>query len=871
MSNRISRHLLGITAIAVAGLSVTAMPSTAAAQEGAERLEEIIVTARKREENLQEVPVSISVLGEDFIREAGILTQRDLFEMTPGIHYDEAIDRNSAQASVRGVQSNEIATNRTKVTAFLDGMPILGSQGSIQFGGTQQIEVYRGPQSAAFGRSTFAGAINYVSMDPGEEFAGDIRLDVNDYGGQVIEGSISGPMGDKFGYRIDALYEDSDSPDEYTASDGTQYGARKTEYAKAKLVFTPSDAFEAELTFSHVFTEDAPSAQYYISQESRDACFDGTFTMGMGGGVYGTGVLSCDWDQGVQIATQNDRTVQLAESGETNEDILFLAYAQSVPFPPSSDDTRDRVSLTMDFNMDGGSTLQVLSFYSEEDYVRGNDQSWNADTPISITPGMAMGPGPVPPYSVNVGMGATIGEIMSDPTEISETYAEVRWVSPGDKPLRWVLGAAAYDYDFVTNLYFGGYNAILGGQDEIDRYQALTFVDVSVPRQVFSETATNLGVFFNVAYDFTDQFTMALEGRYSMDDAGGTDTESGESGSVETKAFLPRLSFNYSQSETMSFYGQIAKGNNPGGVNVGFFNPAKIDTLDNGIPSEEPPGSGNIVYTKYVSYDSDTFVYFDEETLWNYELGMKGVAFDGRLSYATAIYYMQWSDMVQAVNLDWDDPSLLGPNGNDNTTNRSFLNSGDADLTGIEFEGTYFFDDRWSMRGTFSYLNSEFTDFCDVALINTGLDSDPDLVERAADSGRAYDCYNVTGNEVIRQPDVSFSLSPAYRGPIGGGGLEFTARMDIRHDGEQWRDTANVAAYEAVTIVNMALGLNGDRWSATLYGNNLTDENSPTIFTAGTDYSIDDDTAGLGGNYQSNYRITPRRPRTVGLRAVFRF
>ena len=482
-----------------------------------------------------------------------------------------------------------------------------------------------------------------------------------------------------------------------------------------------------------------------------------------------------------------------------------------------------------------------------------------------------MGPGEVPQYSVNVGMGAIIGEIMSDPSEIEETYAEVRWVSPGDKPLRWVLGAAFYEYDFVTNLYFGGYNAILGGQDEIDRYEALTLVDVSIPRQVFSETATNTGAFFNLTYDFSDKFTMGLEGRYSMDDVGGTDTQSGESGSVQTDAFLPRLTANYNHSETMSFYGQIAKGNNPGGVNVGFFNPAKIDTLDNGIPSEEPPGSGNIVYTKYVSYDSETFVYYDEETLWNYELGMKGLAFDGRLSYATAIYYMQWSDAVQAVNLDWDDPSLLGPNGNDNTTNRSFLNSGDSDLSGIEFEGTYFFSDHWSMRGTFSYLNSEFTDFCDVALMNTGLDSDPDRIELAEDSGRAYDCYNVTGNELIRQPDWSWSLSPAYRGPAGGNGLEWTARMDIRHDSEQWIDSANTAALEAVTLVNLAFGLNGERWTTTLYVNNATDEDAPTIITAGTDYSITEDTAGLGPNYQSNYRITARQPRTIGLRAVFRF
>ena len=135
-------------------------------------LEEIVVTARKREESLQEVPVSISVLGENLIADANILSQNDLFELVPGIYYDEGPDRNAAFPSVRGVQSNEIATNRTKVTAFIDGMPILGSQGALGFGNVAQVEVYRGPQSAAFGRSTFGGAINYVTRDPGEEFDG---------------------------------------------------------------------------------------------------------------------------------------------------------------------------------------------------------------------------------------------------------------------------------------------------------------------------------------------------------------------------------------------------------------------------------------------------------------------------------------------------------------------------------------------------------------------------------------------------------------------------------------------------------------------------------------------------------------------------
>lgn len=130
-------------------------------------LEEIVVTARKREENLLEVPVSISVFSGNLIDEAGIVEPRDFFELSPGLDFDVEHDRIGSQPAVRGVQSNNAATTRQKVTSFIDGLPMIGAAGSVGFAGIERIEVFRGPQSAAFGRATFAGAINYVTPGPG--------------------------------------------------------------------------------------------------------------------------------------------------------------------------------------------------------------------------------------------------------------------------------------------------------------------------------------------------------------------------------------------------------------------------------------------------------------------------------------------------------------------------------------------------------------------------------------------------------------------------------------------------------------------------------------------------------------------------------
>ncbi len=827
-------------------------------EEQARRLDQVTVTARKREETLQEVPVSISVLDKSLLNDARILSQNELFELVPGIHYDEFIDRNSAAPSVRGVQSNEVATNRTKVTQFIDGMPVLGSQGNIQFENVEQVEVYRGPQSAAFGRSTFGGAVNYITRDPGAEFEGRVLADFDDYGKQRISGLIGGPITDKIGFMLAANWEDSDAPSDFLASDNTQYGALSSEALSGKLVFNPTDALEIELTFSHVESEDGPSIAYFISQDARDACFDGTLYSNMGVGVYATGTLECDWTQGQPIYAQNDREAVLAASGETDPDKLFIAEMQSLtPDLVGGKDERDRVSLQVDYQTDSGALLQFSAFSGDESYIRGNDGSRQDTVPMLIIPGMGVpwqwvtmaDPMANPPQVVQV------GDIMSDPSDISETYAEVRWVSPGENRLRYVIGASYYSYDFLTDLYFGGYEAVLQGQSSIDRYQALTGVNLGVPTQVFQEEATNTSVFFNLTYDVTERLSLSAEGRYQSDDAGGVDSRSGQGGAVTTDAFLPRLSFTYTVNDNTSFYGQIAKGNNPGGVNVGFFNPDIIANLDG-------PGQA------YVTYDSTTFRYFEEETLYNYELGMKGSAFDNRLVYAAAVFYMDWQDQAQSVNLNWDDPNAPPGPPVPFTTNRTFINEGDVEMSGIEFEGNMLFTENFTLRLTASYLNADYADYCNVSLLGTGLDTDPGRVVQKD----AYSCYDVSGFRVAENPSFAASLSPVYRGQLGATGWGWNSRLDIRHQGSEYLDAANVAETTGYTTVNLSAGVDNDNWQLTAYVNNLTEEDTPIRYGRATDYSITTDTAGLGPvNYQSNYLIVPRQGRTVGLRVGYNF
>lgn len=1003
-------------------------------QQGETELEEIVVTGRNRSESLQDVPVSTSVISGTLIEDAGITDLHDLFELVPGLHFDEEGDRLAALPSIRGIQASDIAPNRTKVSSFVDGIPVLGSAGSIGFNGFQQVEVYRGPQSAAFGRSTFAGAINYITRDPSDEFEGNIGFNVSDFGTRTANISLGGPITEKLGFLVNYQKEDSSSPDEWHAvgdagnrvingteinigqSDGTEFGARSGDNFSGKLVFQPDDTLKLSMTFNHVETHDQQSPTLFLTQEERDACFEGNGVFVDAGMMapWLIGELECDWDQSRELYSQHDieqwlidnplnlqSLVDDATTGDNpagdftlsdgtvlsvEEQILLMARAYSIPVNDrGTKSERDRVTFQTEKLFDSGSAVQFSYMQSDETFQRANatgfyyydpDNVGVVDDGINNTfDGFSDGAniqweGDIDRWRIFSGMGAPR---VPNPSfgEIEEQYAELRWVSPAENRLRYVVGASFYDYDYLEERWGGPgmgveplaaaaqFNGIV---DEFLQLSGagLAGIPYAADDEVIGESAQNSAAYFNVGYDISDKLTLSLEGRYANDEVGATNETTGLSEEVTTSSFVPRISLNYNLNDNTSYYLQWAQGVNPAGINVGVLSADTLSILNNGIANAFIPFNEAVATTDLIdnatgapgadgisdAYDNnsgvwftdgtqstvlsggtfdtgfaaDDFTSYNEEEITQLEFGFKGNALDGRLTYAGALYYIEWKDQIQNGAIDLDSPcadngdagdptvgacnfggvDYLYVGGADGAALPTNLNFGDVKIAGAEIEGNFRVNDNWDIRGQASYTQGEYDEFCDISLFDAidfsgVLSEDPTnylgalgltIQEPTAGETLTSTCYITDGNSIANQPEVSWSLSPSFNTDVGS--MRFNARLDVRYEGRQFDNSGNFNWYPSATTANLNFTLSGEAWSATLYVNNLTDENSPRNVTGGPDDTsqqgtIDfrDGTVPLTGflgetwTYddlaRDSFNFRPRNPRSIGLRASYRF
>jgi outer membrane receptor protein involved in Fe transport len=229
-----------------------------AAVQGA-AVDEIVVTTRKREENLQEVPIAIGVFSADDIQRIGIRDLADISKLSPSLQFDRNYSNNSVRVTVRGLSNTR---GRSNVAFLVDGIDVTSETTGTNAGSpllvnqrlladVERIEVVRGPQSALYGRAAFAGAINYVSKGASDEFSGNFTADATVYGKQEFFTGISGPITDTLGYRLSGVYWNDDGYYENVVS-GKKFGGGDGYGLGGTLVWEPADtlSIKSRVTWS---------------------------------------------------------------------------------------------------------------------------------------------------------------------------------------------------------------------------------------------------------------------------------------------------------------------------------------------------------------------------------------------------------------------------------------------------------------------------------------------------------------------------------------------------------------------------------------------------------------------------------------------
>ena len=213
----------------------------------------LTVTAQKREEALQDVPIMLTVLPEQLMRDAGITDIKDVQLLVPGLHVSSTTNESQTTARIRGVGTNgDNAGLESAVGVVIDGVyrPRTGV-GFGDLGELERVEVLKGPQGTVFGKNTSAGVINVMTRRPGYEQAAEGSLSVGNYGEIGISGALNQPLGEQSAVRIYAAKRRRDGFNQINTAGGPRQerddANRDFHTLRAQLLIEPSDRVDINL------------------------------------------------------------------------------------------------------------------------------------------------------------------------------------------------------------------------------------------------------------------------------------------------------------------------------------------------------------------------------------------------------------------------------------------------------------------------------------------------------------------------------------------------------------------------------------------------------------------------------------------------
>jgi iron complex outermembrane receptor protein len=622
--------------------------------------EEIVVTARSRQEKLKDVPISITALSgatldkldlQDTSSIAAFTPSVVLPTMTPGFFPGRL---GNSPLIFRGLNLTSNSGYNAASLVFLDGAPLIGE--NVPAGlDTARVEVLRGPQSVYFGRSTMTGAINYVSKDPSPYWQGDFQVKVGTYETKDIQAAVSGPViEDQLDVGVALQTKSNGGFDENAGNPGEKLGAQSTNSVVGTFDWRPIDGLSIK-GFANWFRDSDGPAEEAVLHVHNDNCnlggtanfYCGTFPTFSQLGAYVNDQVSPQaakyvWNGPIfppgEFSPQygNQRHALLAH-GIVSYDIGDFAVAEA------------RVSFEHD--MDIGAYDSVLESQTSP-YVIGTK------------------PGALPNND-------RLYNFAYGDNTIDITY-EARLRSAGDGPFQWTLGTTFVRGDDQQ------------GAGLITESNAQAFAGTGPVAFFFpfgTTFARTYGIYGGGTYDITDALSLSFEARYQWDER--TARAAGGNISTEFKSFNPRTSISYKITPDLTAYASYATGSRPGG-----FNTQELS----------PPYNNPVVLAAASAIIGPINVSYKEENLKMYEVGVKGDLFDNRLNFDVDGYDGELDNM-QIANGVFLPPSILA-NEISATTN-----IGQVDLWGAEAQAGIKVSDQLTFQGTFAWNHTNIVKY----------------------------------------------------------------------------------------------------------------------------------------------------------------
>lgn len=766
----------------------TALAALAALFSGAasgQALEEIVVTAQKREQGANDVGITMNAFTGAQLKDYGFQTAEDMALLTPGLTVNETAATGVPLYTIRGVGYQDYSTAASStVGLYFDEVaaPYTVMSRGLMFD-IERVEVLKGPQGDLYGRNTTAGQINFVSKKPTDEFQAGVTAGIGSYSTFDVEGFVSGSLSDTVRGRVAVRNVTSGEGWQKSATRNDELGELDTMAIRAMLDFDLGESGSLLLNVHYVDDQ---------SENRANTAYNGT--------LVGLGEFSNPYQPLNEYLLPTG-----ANFGETppwystgNNEIAdwtnsytSVQTGRTFNLRPQRDNQLFGASATINWDL-GDVTLTSITAVSQFDRVESND--WD-------------------------------GGFFNDSSNINTTdlsvFSQELRLTGGDDDLNWIVGAYystdemdEYYHYFMSDSVFGNGSIPWG----VGLFSPTPILELDTK---YVQETDSIAAFGHVEWRFTDAWRLTLGARYTSEErewsgctfvaddgtlAGflnaqfGSTLGVGDCGTIDddpnspnyifaliggpnindafhvftdtikTNRWMGKVTLDYAVNDDVLLYGTISNGFKSGG-----FNGANSNTTLQLQPIRE-------------------------EVLTAYEAGIKATLADGSLQLNAAAFFYDYEDKQE------QDAAVAFVGNISGLTNvpKSEIRGAEIDMQWVPAEG-------WDVHLGVAVLDAEITEWMAV---DRGASAWPNVVR-----------MDVSGQKLAMSPDLQYSALVSKQWAIGADRM-FDAAIDYSYTDSTTGGSQPSDATESYGVANARIGYGSDdgKWRVLLWGRNITDE-----------------------------------------------